>query len=174
MSFDKNELLPQRFTSIVDLSEWCRKYQQYGPLHHPPVRRINVGIYQIHQGQKWPCAGPVAWQSYCSAAMHFIMAAEGADLPLYSLMPVTLEEIDDCAFDVGLLFDNFCIASQQLIYKSAAGSASRSSRYSSTKLLRSLATLALHCLSLSPRDYRAIGIESEQRILIGDLVGRTR
>ncbi len=166
-------MIPQTPRTTAHLLEWCHEYQFTGIVPQPKQMRFAIGIYQISQGMSWKVASPVRWQSFCAAAMHFIMTAEAYGIRV--TLPETLDEID-AGFSG---WDNLLIkigkAQQQVVYSlHEASLSSRASRYDIFTLGERLYDLVTACFSLTPPAYREQGCFDEMKILTGDLDGRKK
>jgi len=150
---------------------WCRNYQTIGTVPQPRHIRFSIGVYQITQGMSWQIASPVRWQSFCAAAMHFIMCAEAYGVSLSGDMPETLEEFPEATnapwYDLLMAIGK---AQQQIIYHpSISSGSSRASRFSERHLQFRLWTLVKSCFAMTPQGYREQGCLDEMKILTGDL-----
>lgn len=150
--------------------DWCKEYQFNGTCPHIPPVRFSIGIYQITQGMSWHIASPVRWQSFCSASMHFTMAAYAHGIDPAPWLPETLAELpsDFPGWDTLLL--RIGKAQQQVFYAlSAVSGSTRASRFSRDKLGVLLYDLIRDCFAFAPPEYREQGCFDEMKILLGDL-----
>lgn len=159
---------PEEIDNLVDLLSWCRDYQLHGPSPRPPLERFCIGFYQIQQGSHWGNAGPVAWQSYCAASLHFMMAAEALDLGLEASLPKTVGEISENFIGWQGLFAYTGKAMQQLLYSNADAHWRR--RYKRDSLRSALACSIEACMAMCPVSHRAQGFSDEMGILCRDVV----
>jgi hypothetical protein len=152
--------------NLVDLLSWCREYQRRGPSPRPALERFCIGFYQIQQGSHWGNAGPVAWQSYCAASLHFMMAAEALDLGLEATLPKTVGEISENFIGWQGLFAYTGKAVQQLMCSNADAHWRR--RYRKETLRSALSSSIEACLAMCPVSHRSIGFSDEMGILWKD------
>lgn len=155
---------------IICLLEWCREYQRRGPMPRPPLERFGIGTYQVSQGMSWACAGPVAWQSYCAAVLHTMMAAEGMDLGLEAHLPWSIMEISESFPGHTAIIAHQGKAMQQLLYGLPSCGPHWKRRYRPAVLCRALASFAETCFQMVPKDYRSKGLTDEMGLLCGDVV----
>ena len=161
-------MTPDSIDSVVELLGWCREYQIRGPFPRTPFERFCIGFYQIPQGNTWGNQGPVAWQSYCAASLHFMMAAEGLNLGLEKHLPKTIVEVTENFVGWQALLAHTGKSIQQLLY--ASGGPHWKRRYKEAVLCRSIASSVEVCLSLCQVPYRSQGLSDEMGILCGDVV----
>ena len=159
---------PDEIDNLVDLLSWCRDYQLNGPSPRKPLDRFCIGFYQIQQGSHWGNAGPVAWQSYCAASLHFMMAAEALDLGVESVLPLMIDEISTSFVGWQGLVAHTGSAIQQLMYSTADAHWRR--RYKPELLRGALAHSIEACLAMCPVSHRTQGISDEMGILCRDVV----
>lgn len=164
-------MIPVTPRTTNHLVDWCRTYQEGGTVPHPKHIRFGIGVYQITQGMSWEIANPVRWQSFCAAAMHFIMCAEAYGESLEPWLPDTLDETPEAQ---GEVYKDLLMAvgkaQQQIIYSLVAGRSTRHSRYNPVELRYRLLTLVEACFSMTPKLYREQGCFDEMKILTGDIV----
>lgn len=161
-------LTPRTSQHLID---WCHQYQTNGTVPQPGHIRFGIGVYQITQGMAWRIASPVRWQSFCAAAMHFIMCGEFYGASVAADMPETLEDFPEAQavpwHDVLMSIGK---AQQQIIYHPSISSGStRASRFNREHLRMRLSTLVRACFSLTPAGSRESGCFDEMNILTGDL-----
>ena len=164
-------MIPVTPRTTQHLLTWCRMYQAGGTVPQPPHMRFAIGFYQISQGMSWRMASPVRWQSFCSAAMHFIMCAEAFALPIDIFMPDRLEDIPEAWQGWEHLLLTLGKAQQQIVYALHSDGSSRKSRFAPMNLQHYLHASIFQCFSLAPSEYREQGCFDEMKILNGDLVG---
>lgn len=160
-------------TDMEHLSFWCREYQGHGPIPISPDKRFAVGVYQIAQAMKYCWDNPAAWQSYCAAAMHFIMSGHGHGVDVAAELPDHLPELGTVVPKTE--WDNFLFAvahaQQQIVYAMhESGKTTRASRYDPLILRGRLARLVKICFAQVPPDYVEQGCFDEMHILCMDLV----
>lgn len=163
-----NPVTPRTCQHLVD---WCAYYQQHAKVYNPREVRFAIGFYQISQGMSWHIHNPVRWQSFCAAAMHFIMTASdyGITIPL----PDRLEDLPDEWKGWERLLFVLGKAQQQVIYAGAtSANSTRVSRFSAPALQVCLGAAVEQCFALVPSDMRERGCFSEMHILTGDLLGK--
>lgn len=163
-------MIPVTPRTSEHLVEWCNAFHYGTKVPHAKNVRFGIGIYQISQGMSWSIASPVRWQSFCSAAMHFIMCAHAYGIDMKGDFPETLGELpsDFAGWDQLLM----CIgkAQQQVFYgMEDVLLSTRASRYSRDVLRMRLHDLVVACFSLAPAGYREQGCFDEMKILLGDL-----
>lgn len=165
-------MIPLTPRTCEHLKTWCRLYQKNARVYNPREVRFAIGFYQISQGMSWHVHSPVRWQSFCAAAMHFIMCADAYDLNLD--MPELLGDLtQDWKGWENLLF-TLGKAQQQVIYAGAtSANSTRASRFSAASLHIYLTEAVEQCFSLVPPSYREQGCFDEMKILTGDLPERT-
>jgi len=153
------------------LMEWCASYQINAKIWNPKEIRFAIGFYQISQGMAWKITSPVRWQSFCAAAMHFLMCASayGVAIP----MPEVLEDYPEEWKGWETMLFTLGRIQQQVVYAGATSKDStRVSRFSSDALQVSLASAISQCFSLVPPGRREECCFSEMYILTGDLSGK--
>ena len=159
-------MIPVTPRTTQHLVDWCRTYQEVGTVPHPGHIRFGIGVYQITQGMSWEIANPVRWQSFCAAAMHFIMCAEAYGESLDVWLPDTLDETPEAEGEVWKdLLMAVGKAQQQIIYHLTIGRSTRASRYKPQELRYRLLTLVESCFSMTPKAYREQGCFDEMQIL---------
>jgi hypothetical protein len=150
---------------------WCRQYQDTATVYNPREVRFAIGFYQISQGMAWKIANPVRWQSFCAAAMHFIMCAEAYNLAL--TMPESLKDLTEEWLGWEHLLLTLGRAQQQVVYAGATSkNSTRVSRFSEDALRACLYTAVEQCFALVPSREREAGCYAEMHILTGDLLGK--
>lgn len=165
-------MIPITPRSTEHLTDWCRTYQFRGTVPQPGNIRFGIGVYQITQGMSWEIGSPVRWQSFCAAAMHFIMCAEAYGVSVAAWLPEQMSEIPEATGDG--IWRNLLMAvgkaQQQIIYHpSISAGSTRASRFK-PEILRSLLwNLTENCFALTPGNYREQGCFDEMKILLGDL-----
>ncbi len=118
----------------------------------------------------WKVASPVKWQSFCSAAMHFIMCGHAYGFDLANDLPETLAEIDDGFPGWDQLLLRMGKAQQQVVYGLHESAVStRASRFNIPTLSARMFELVTACFALAPAAYREQGCFDEMHILTGDL-----
>jgi hypothetical protein len=163
-----NPVTPRTCQHLVD---WCVYYQQHAKVYNPREVRFAIGFYQISQGMSWHIHNPVRWQSFCAAAMHFIMTASAYDITLP--LPEHLEDLTEEWKGWEHLLFTLGKAQQQVIYAGAtSANSTRVSRFSAAALQVYLHTAVEQCFALVPSDMREQGCFSEMHILTGDLLGK--
>lgn len=156
--------------SSQDLFNWCKYYQTDGTVPQPRNIRFAIGVYQISQGMSWKIASPVRWQSFCAAAMHFIMCASAYDIQIHDDMPDRLEDITEDFSGWESLLMSLGKAQQQIMYAlQSSASSTRASRFNHVILRMRLYELIMGCFSLCPPDHRAQCCMDEMLILCKDL-----
>lgn len=165
-------MIPVTPRTTEHLIAWCKQYQSSGSVPQPRNIRFGVGVYQITQGMSWKIASPVRWQSFCAAAMHFIMCAEAYGVSLHDSLPEQLHELPE-ASGSNLWHDLLLAvgkAQQQVIYHPDISSAStRASRFNPVTLHLHLLHLTKQCFAMAPAGYREQGCFDEMHILCKDL-----
>ena len=161
-------LNPDDINELVPLLDWCREYQLHGPSKRNPLDRFCIGFYQIQQGSHWGNAGPVAWQSYCASALHFMMTAEALGLGVEQYLPRTIDEITETFIGWSGMIAYTGKAVQQLMYRTADAHWRR--RYKKDSLRSALASSIEACMAMCPRHHRAQGFSDEMGILCRDVV----
>lgn len=163
-------MIPKTPRTCVHLGMWCEKYQFDGTVPQPGHVRFAIGVYQISQGMSWRIASPVKWQSYCSAAMHFMMCASAFDIDADNAMPETLEEVSNSFDGWEALMLALGKAQQQVVYSlHSSATSTRASRFNKAELERRLVKLITACLSLCPPKHREQCCFDEMHILCKDL-----
>lgn len=163
-------MIPVTPRTTQHLVDWCREYQANGTVPQPRHFRFSIGVYQISQGMSWKIGEPVRWQSFCAAAMHFIMCATAYGIDPATWFPETLDEIPDNFSSWHDVLLHLGKAQQQVVYSLHESAVStRASRFKVPLLDERLRILATTCFSLTPADYRECGCFSEMHILTGDL-----
>lgn len=161
-------ILPRSFKH---LSDWCYLYQHSNIAPRTQADRFAIGVYQVSQGIAWKCAGPVAWQSYCSAALHWICCAHAHNIDLTNDMPETLAEIPDTWTDWRGFVKAQGDAQQQVIYRCSHNlNTTRASRYKPDVFRERMARLVGLVLSLVPPADREQGCHDEMMICTKDLL----
>lgn len=159
-------MIPVTPRTTKHLVDWCRAYQEGGTVPHPKHIRFGIGVYQITQGMSWEIANPVRWQSFCAAAMHFIMCAEAYGESFEAWLPDTLEEIPEAQGEVYKdLLMSVGKVQQQIIYNLVASRSTRASRYDPVVLRYRLLLLVESCFAMTPKLYREQGCFDEMHIL---------
>jgi hypothetical protein len=155
------------------LTDWCEYYQlKSGIVPQPPHIRFSIGVYQISQGMSWKCGGPVAYQSYAAAAMHFLMSSIG--------FAGAGSINDDCEWDdEGLgqdwkgwehLMYLLGRSQQMVVYSDYISSASkRKSRFDLDELLIRNCLLIDQCFALIPPSFREEACYNEMFVLTGEI-----
>jgi hypothetical protein len=164
-------MIPVTPRTVEHLQFWCACFQEAHEYMNPKHIRFSIGVYQISQGLSWKITSPVRCQSFCAAAMHFIMCAHAHGIDLSAGFPDTLAEID-APFDG---WDNLLLklgkAQQQVVYAlSEVSHTARASRFKRDVLEQHLHYLVKACFSLTYPDYREQGCFDEMKILTGDLI----
>jgi hypothetical protein len=166
-----SDILPFPHFSFEEISGWCKRYQFGEIVPRTQEVRFAIGVYQLSQGLKWKCAGPVAWQSYCSAALNFIMCGHEHGIDLSPRFPEQLKEIPDIFVDFRHFMEALGDAQQQVVYRLHLNvMTTRTSRYSVPLLEARLDKLVRLCFSLVQPDYREQGCIDEMAILTKDLI----
>lgn len=172
-------MIPRICYSFESLEQWCIQYHNGPIVPQPKHIRFSIAIYQISQGMSWNIGNPVRWQSFCSAAMHFIMCSNAYGLQLSQGFPADICDIssDFRGWEYMLFHIGKC--QQQIMYEMSK-TTTRASRYSETKFHVDIHRLVEACFSLCPNEYRPIGCWDEMLIMTKDLpkatpsVGETR
>jgi hypothetical protein len=164
-------MIPSTPRTCSHLVNWCLGYQSSNIVPQPPHIRFAIGVYQMGQGINWTIAGPVKWQSYCAASMHFIMAASAYGILMCDDFPDTLPEITD----EWLGWEHFVFAQarvqQQICYHESISAASaRKSRFNRDVLRLRFYDLVCQCFALVPPDHREQCCYDEMFILTKDIV----
>jgi hypothetical protein len=159
-----------QITDTVCLLEWCREYQRRGPHPRPALERFCIGTYQISQALGWGIAGPVAWQSYCAACLHFMMAAEGMGLWPENGLPKSILNIDEAFPGHTAIIVHQGKAMQHVLYGMPNTGPHWKKRYRPSILRQAIASLVETCFQMVPKDYRAKGLSDEMGLLCGDVV----
>jgi hypothetical protein len=163
-----NPILPRSFRH---LSDWCYLYQHSNIAPRTQADRFAIGVYQVSQGIAWKCAGPVAWQSYCSAALHWICCAHAHNIDLTNDMPETLAEIPDTWTDWrGFVKAQGDVQQQVIYYCSHNLNTTRASRYKPDVFRERMVRLIGLVLSLVPPADREQGCHDEMMICTKDLL----
>jgi hypothetical protein len=142
------------------LLEWCRLLHRDKPL--PAERRFSIGVYQLGQALRW-MDGPVNWQSYAAAAIHFATAASAAGLSVASHLPDGLEEPLRFA-GWRELVASIGLAQQHLVYHEETNPRWRS-RYDEKTTEAALGTLVEQSLALIPQGERASAVFDEMTLI---------
>lgn len=163
-------MIPVTPRTTQHLSDWCKAYQTIGTVPRPKEVRFAIGVYQISQGMSWKISSPVRWQSFCSAAMHFIACAHCYGFDIAHGLPETLAEIQgDFPGWEGMML-RLGKAQQQVVYSLHDNvSSTRASRFVAATAGLKLHDLVVACFSLAPPEYREQGCYDEMKILCNDL-----
>ncbi len=165
-------MIPVTPRTCEHLLTWCFCYQRNAKVYNPREVRFAIGFYQISQGMSWRIGSPVRWQSFCAAAMHFIMCAEAYGLHLD--MPVSLEDLPETWKGWEHLLLTLGKAQQQIVYAGVSSqNSTRVSRFSAAALHLHLSEAVEQCFALAPPLYRERGCHDEMKILLGDLPEET-
>jgi hypothetical protein len=155
-------VIPITPRTFQHLSDWCEQYQKNSTTD--VKTRFSIGIYQISQGMAYHIDSPCRWQSFCAAAMHFIMAGHEFGYTL-----------DSFCFDVNYnpenwrqLLWNIGRCQQQIVYHNN-GIGSRASRFNATLFQDLLNDLVKECFMNVPNHYHEQGCFDEMHILTGDI-----
>lgn len=164
-------MIPVTPRTVEHLALWCGKFQEEKEAMNPRHIRFAIGVYQISQGMSWKINNPVRWQSFCAAAMHFIMCGRAHNCAMWHYFPETLAEIDAPFSGWQNLMMNVGKAQQQVVYAlSEVQHSTRASRFNQDTLEKHLYDLVKSCFSLAPPEYREQGCFDEMKILTGDLI----
>jgi hypothetical protein len=157
--------------SVYHLTEWCRAYQASNIVPQPGHIRFAIGVYQMGQGINWTIAGPVKWQSYCAAAMHFIMSASAYGIMLDNDLPDTLPEItEEWRGWEHFVFAQARVQQQICYHESISANSARKSRFDREVLRLRFFDLVSQCFALVPPDHREQCCYDEMFILTKDIV----
>jgi hypothetical protein len=144
--------------SVMEIMEYCRQLEAFQvSIGIPPADRLErfcIGLYQVEGAINWQRTN-CEYESYASAAIHFIVVMES--LGFYTELVVPLQEISSLP---RLLIDwkafsmHASRAIRNLFYARQAGATIRSKRYDKTVLAGDLAYLVSHCISAIPTELR--------------------
>lgn len=163
-------MIPILPRNSMQLYGWCALYQEGGTVPQPRNIRFCIAVYQISQGMSWKIASPVRWQSFCAAAMHFMMCASAYDIRIHDDMPEELEDISEDFRGWEQLLLSLGKAQQQIMYGlQSSASSTRASRFNCDVLRMRLYELITGCFSLCPPGHRAQCCQDEMLILCRDL-----
>jgi hypothetical protein len=166
-------MIPITPRTTAHLGDWCCRYQGTGSVPQPRHIRFSIGVYQISQGMSWPIASPVRWQSFCSAAMHFMMCSYAYGIDPVPGLPEDLSEISDAFPGWDGLLLRLGKVQQQVVYGLNESAAStRAIRFNRDTLSLRLHDLIVACFAIAPATYRERGCFDEMHILTGDLPDR--
>jgi hypothetical protein len=164
------KLQPITPRTLEHFQDWCRVFHKN--TSHPvnAERRFSIGMYQISQALNWKCDGPVRWQSYAAAALHFTAAATACELSVLSYLPSDgrLEDISTYFNGWNELVRVTGEAQRQLIYKVETFPRWRE-RYDAKVLETTLAGSVEMCFSLVPPDAREQSVFDEMQLICGVL-----
>jgi hypothetical protein len=162
---------PTRPRTFDHMSNWCYLYQHSNIAPRTQADRFAIGLYQIGQGMSWPCRGPVSWQSYCSAALHWVCCLHAHNESMCGLLPETLAELPTEFIGWERFLHMVCKAQQQVVYASSHNlNTTRASRFKLDTLRHQLADLVSASFSLVPRSHREQGCYDEMIICTKDLI----
>lgn len=164
-------MIPVTPRTSSHLVSWCASYQlDSGIVPQPPTHRFSIGIYQISQAMNWKISGPVKWQSYCAAAMHFIMSGVGFGIFLDNDLPETLEELPEGFSGWQNVLFLIGKTQQQICYSDyISANSARKSRFDRDKLRIHLSSLVYECFALVPASAREQCCFDEMHILTKDI-----
>jgi hypothetical protein len=163
-------MIPQTPRTCEHLVRWCWCYQHSEIVPRSQEVRFAIAVYQISQGLSWP-GGPVAWQSYCSAAMHALMVGAAHSLSLSEDLPETLDQIPDSFAGWRDLMRCLGDVQQQVVYHLHLNVfTTRKSRHCPYILRLRLVRLVGKLFSLVPPEAREQGCFDEMVILTKDLI----
>lgn len=165
-----NALRPIHTNDLIELSQWCRRYQLDGHIMPQPVAvRFLIGMYQIQQAIEWR-SGPAAEQGYAAAVLHFLMVAEAFDLGIEQHLTPDLRDVDDVCPPWDRFWAEVCKAAQMLVYEQHSVGSTRKSRVNRDSLCLHLGNVIRWLLVRIPCDQRAQRLHDETVIVTRDLV----
>lgn len=158
--------------NLCRISEWCLDYHQNTLYPAHTSKRFAIAFYQIYQGIEWQRASrnnDNMYESFASAALHFIMVNESLDLPgiwthVYWMLDDN-ERFVTKPIDYEQLTYLLSAAQQQLLYKFNNNNTSRKSRYSAGKLSKMLTEAIMMLFQAIPSHRRADAIEMATDIM---------
>lgn len=163
-------------TCIASLGEWCKEYHNTNNYPVNLLERFAIGIYQISQGEKWNDNKLTyrEYESFASAAIHFICCLEYIKFPHWYLVPIYLKDyvgLDTKPIDYRTLMLEISAAQQQIFYyhKSYIQGYHRASRFNAEKLAKHLHNCVLILLGSIPSYERSKAIEQATSIMMGRL-----
>ena len=163
-------MIPQTPRTVAHLADWCCTYQNGNIVPQSPPTRFSIGVYQLSQGLDWKIESPVKWQSYCAAAMHFMMTGIGFHIHIDADFPELLSEINAKFEGWERMMYRLGKAQQMICYSHYISSQSaRKSRFDERELRIRLFRLVEQCFALVPPEAREQCCFDEMHILTGDI-----
>lgn len=156
-------------SEIIDLLDWARCLDRYGPNKCNPVRRLAIGVYQLHQGVDWQGTSS-EYESYAAAAIHICASAESFDIPIEEALSCRV--VSDIKFGGGsdaLLLYNISKFTSQIVYATNSSSIRRKNRFDSRVAANAAAAIVEMLLGKIPPAKREQAIYEAMEIMVGVL-----
>lgn len=159
-------------TKVAELAEWCRFYHLRNPWPADFSKRFAIGFYQIHDGFEWTGSPANVAESFCGAAVHFLITMEALQLSWAEYLPVDVKQIlyENSRNTEGLL----CMlsrAQRHILYASQAFGVkgtvktSRTTRYNPIRLAVDLSWCITRLFAWVPVDHRSEGIQAATHLM---------
>ena len=154
---------------IIDFLDWARCLDRYGPNKCDPVRRLAIGVYQLHQAIDWQGTSS-EYESYAAAAIHIAASAESFDIPIEEALSGGV--IADIKFgptsDTVLLY-HLSKFTAQIVYATNPSSIRRKNRFDSRVAASAAASIIEILLGRIPPAKREQAIYEAMEIMVGVL-----
>lgn len=164
-------MIPCDEINLLGIQYWCKEYETYNKYPVDIPTRFNIGTYQIHQGEAWKDGGVNKYESYCAAALHYIMVSARLNLPIEAHLTLDITEWEQVFIEHEALsiLKLLSLCQQQIYYSTAKNKIKRASRYNEEKLCKALSYLSQKMIALAPKELRQPCIYKACEIMLGVL-----